>query len=286
MFDTLFNSNTMIAFGGAFALMTLTFLYATWSRKKIVAAATKKKKSDLLSDKEDEEDRILDTLPNRDTTDYFAIFCETLDDRLVHRITGWFDDLITNRSEITHLYMFVHVTSGGDSSDCARICSLMGNYLKTSARNKITVIVPEVATSSGAQIAVSGTELVMGKFAHLSPFDDQLGSLGVKNVKRITKKFIHAKKHQFTLKEYDTILRAKYMRKITKAEIHETLLHLNYDKQTIKHVDKLFLNHKLYHSFPINIDMVRKTGLKVVELADEIFIDAFHELHDLWFKDE
>jgi hypothetical protein len=288
MFEFIWNSNPVVDLWTTRGSLVVTVLFLfiwIWKGRKqqsTTPSEPKKKKLDLTSEKEEEQDRLLDTLPNQDNTDYFAIFCDTLDDRILHRFTEWISDLIMDRPEITHLYIFLHVTSGGDSSDCAMICSLMLKYMKNNPENKISIIVPEIAMSSGAQIAISGSELIMGKFAHLSPFDDQLGSFGVKNVKRITRRLNKSSKQQFTLKEYDTILRAKYMRKITESEISSTLTQLNYPQQTISNVKKLFLNHKLYHSYPIDIEKIREVGLRVSELRDMTFINMFHDLYDLW----
>lgn len=233
-----------------------------------------------------EEQRILAELEDKKTdgTRYIAVICDELDDRILHDMTQTFDELDHN---IKHIYLILHVSDGGTAHECTILNRLFFKFLKIEG-HQLTICVPEMALSSGAQLAIcGGSSLIMGRFAHLSPFDDQLGNLGAKNIKRIAKKMNKMKmKQDFTLKEYDTLLRAEYIHKITVEEVNSVLSHRGVDRRVIKRVRKLFLNHKLYHSYPIDIDMVKETGLQVAVLEDKDVIKTFLELYELWLDDE
>lgn len=230
----------------------------------------------------EEESKILAVLKEKNPNyDYLAIICNQLTSDIIHRVSSFFQDL--PESESTHVYIILHVYCGGDSSDCAILTKIFNRFISAGNGNQITMCVPEIAMSSGAQIALSGTDLVMGKYAHLSPFDDQIGKFGVKNVKRIMKHLETQKTHKFTFKEYDTILRAQYLRKITKAELRNSLRLQHYGNKTTKNVEQLFLNHTLYHSYPIDIDMIKDTGLRVTELIDNDIWSAYRILYNIWF---
>lgn len=237
-------------------------------------------------DKKIEEQRILMELEDKklDGRRFIAVICDELDDKILHDMTRTFDELQDN---VTHIYLILHVSDGGTAHECTILNRLFFKFLKVEG-HELTICVPEMALSSGAQLAIcGGSSLVMGKFAHLSPFDDQLGNLGVKNIKRIAKTMNKKKlKQDFTLKEYDTLLRAEYLHKITVDEVNNVLSHRGVDRKVIKRVRKLFLNHKLYHSYPIDIDMVKETGLEVKVLEDKDVMKAFLELYELWLKDE
>ena len=240
-----------------------------------VASPTDGKNGNLESDKQSVETRILEELKKkRPECEYLIIVCESLNKSIVHRVSVFFAEL---DASVQHLYVILHVTNGGEASDCAILTKYFNNFAQ---RNRITMCVPEIAMSSGAQLALCGTGLIMGKYAHLTPFDDKITGLSVKNVKRVVQAL--EAKQRFTLEERDTILRAKYLRKITKRELKTSLQIRGSSKKTRKRVEALFLNHNLYHSYHIDIDMVRQTGLEVAELNDKEIWDAYKELYQLW----
>jgi len=217
-------------------------------------------------------DEILNEL-NTHNTAYYAIFCKILDEDVVHKTIEFFRSL---SSEIANIYIILHITNGGNTSDCAILTKLFLN-----SGRKITICVPEIAVSSGAQLALCGDSLVMGKYASLTPVDDQIDyndDLGIYNIKRIEKEF--RENDYRTLREYNSLIKAKYLRKTTKTELNNILSKKS--KKVRKRVKKLFLKHKLYHAYPIDIEMVRKTGLEVIELTDEKIWKAFTDLYELW----
>lgn len=175
----------------------------------------------------------------------------------------------------------MHITTGGLSSECSIISRIFKEYLERNEANQIIMIVPEIAVSTGSQLALSGSKLVMGKLANITPFDDQFREMGVKQLQRIMRNKEKYNLKGLTLKECDAIVQSKNMRKITKKELEELLTRQRYDAETIKNVKKLFLNHKLYHTYPITIDMIKATGLKVEELSDQLLLDAFDELYEV-----
>lgn len=210
-----------------------------------------------------------------------SIMCEELDDVIIHDITQFFQSLTEEQNTV---YIIMHITTGGLSSECTIVSRIFRDYLSKNENNKIIIVVPELAISTGAQLALSGTNLIMGKLAHITPFDDQFREMGVKQLQRIIRNKKKYNLKGLTLKECDAIIQSRNMRKITKKEVKELLKYQKYDDDVINNVIKLFLNHKLYHTYPININMVRETGLKVEELKDKIIEDAFNELYEVCVK--
>lgn len=217
----------------------------------------------------------IDPLTEMNTEDsiWYSIFCKMIDEDIVHETTEFFRTLSSN---IKIVNIILHVTAGGSVGDCAMLTKLFLN-----CNRKIIMYVPEIAVSSGTQLALCGSEIIMGKYACLTPIDDQVdrnGDYPIYNIKRIEKDFRRNKFHM--LSEYNTILRAKYLRKITKSELNSILR--EYNKETREKVQKLFLKHELYHEYPIDIHMVQETGLKVSELENEEVWEAFNYLYDRW----
>lgn len=259
----------------------LSYLSSFFSAKPANHTTAASKQTATTAEKEEEEKRILAELKERRPgCEYLVIVCDSISKALVHRLTVVFEELNAN-----HLYVILHVTSGGEASDCA-ILTKMFNKFASVPGNRVTMCVPEIAMSSGAQIAICGTELIMGKYAHLTPFDDQIDGISVKNVKRITRKLSPEQQKRFRLTDHDTILQAEYLKKITKQELSQSLKIRGCDKKTMKCVKALFLDHSLYHSYPIDITMVRQTGLVVGALDDDDIWQAYKELHQLWLGDD
>jgi len=204
---------------------------------------------------------------------WYSIFCKTIDEDIVHETTDFFRTLSSN---IKIVNIILHITQGGSVGDCAMLTKLFLN-----CNRKLIMYVPEIAVSSGSQLALCGSELIMGKYACLTPIDDQVdrnGDYPIYNIKRIEKDFRNNKFHM--LSEYNTILRAKYLRKITNSELNSILK--KYDEKTRNKVKNLFLKHELYHEYPIDIHMIRETGLKVSELENEEVWKAFNYLYNQW----
>lgn len=162
--------------------------------------------------KENAQERILQDLQkeiekrdNKKVT-CMAIVCSEISYDAIQRTIKKF----TREKIEDEIYLILHVRVGGDVSDCAILCNILLKQLKENPNLKITTFVPEIALSSGTQIALHSTELVMGKFAHLGAIDDQLRGLGVKHVKDIMKQS-KCKKQEFTLKEHDVIQLSEYM---------------------------------------------------------------------------
>lgn len=213
------------------------------------------------------------TVMNTEDSIWYSIFCKIIDEDIVHETIEFFRKL---SPDIKNVHIILHITQGGSVGDCAILTKLFLN-----CNRKLIMYVPEIAVSSGAQLALCGSELIMGKYACLTPIDDQVdrnGDYPIYNIKRIKKDFKKNKFHM--LSEYNTILRAKYLRKITKSELNNILR--EYNKETKKKVRKLFLEHELYHEYPLDIHMIRETGLRVFELEDEEIWKAFNYLYDQW----
>lgn len=211
---------------------------------------------------------------------FVAIICEELDDSILHDMTRFFDEL---KNDVKHVYLILHISAGGTARECTILNRLFLRFLKVNG-HQITICVPEMAVSSGAQIAIcGGTSLIMGRFAHLSPFDDQISGLGVKNIERISRKM---KSKHMTLKDQEKIMRAEYLHKITIDELNTALTRRGIKDEVIKQVKKLFLNHRLYHSYPIDVEMIMMTGLQVEILDDKDVLTAFLLLYDLWLSED
>jgi hypothetical protein len=232
------------------------------------------------ADKLKEEERLLKKLQKnttlQDSPKFHAIFTETLDKNIIYKLSNFFLNL---KKDDNHVYIILHVSSGGSVGDCAIIMNILLSYLKENPKNRLTMCVPMLAVSSGTQLLLCGTNLIMGKYAHLSPIDDQISEIGVKHLARFLKQK-KCKKQRFTLSEYDTILSGEYLYNITCNELNNILHHC--DAKTLQNVKKLFLDHKLYHSYPIDITMARSTGLKINQLDDALVIKIFEKLYQLW----
>lgn len=207
-----------------------------------------------------------------------SIMCTELDDHFLHKIMKFFQML---KDDEKLVYIILHITSGGLSSDCTIISRIFRDYLSRNETNRIVMVVPEIAVSTGSYLALNGSQLIMGRLAHITPFDDQFREMGVKQLQRIMRNKDKYNIKGLTLKECDAIVQSKNMRKITKKEIDELLTYQKYNVDTIKNVKNLFLKHKLYHTYPITISMVRDTGLKVDELSDPLIENAFDELYEV-----
>lgn len=209
----------------------------------------------------------------------FAMICNTIDENyLMHRMTRFFDSIFTEK--IDYVYIILHITSGGNTDDCTKCLNIMKKYLQDEDHN-IRIYVPEIACSSGSHIAISGSHIAMGRFAHLTPFDDQLDGIGVVNIKRIMKE-PQSKKRGLTISECDTILLADNHHEITKNELRETFDLNGYNNGVYRKAVDLFIDHKKYHTYPITAEMLKTIGMEVDELDDNLILDAFYELHNLW----
>ncbi len=246
-----------------------------------------KKRLETIKQKECAEEEILKRLTTeieqRDgkKVTCMALMCSEINYNHIHRLIKKFTrDNIEN-----NIYIILHVLVGGDVSDCTILSNILLKKLKENPDLKISMFVPEIALSSGTQIALHSTELIMGKFAHLGAIDDQLRGIGVKHVKTIMKQW-KCKKQDFSLKEHDIIQQSQYMYNITLKEL-ETILELqHYTKKEIQQIRKLFLDHERYHSYPITFEEAKENGLRVKELTDELILNAFYDLYNIWFNIE
>jgi hypothetical protein len=267
--------------------------------KKIAAVGEESReipeKAKTLREREQAEDEILSQLESDiekvqgKKVSCLAIVCTEINFSTIHRLIEKFTAPDSPDSPErdqgpplkNDLYLLLHIVSGGGVSDCAMISNILFQHLKNHPEVKLTVFIPEIALSSGTQIALHGHEIVMGKFAHLGAIDDQLRGLGVNHVKKIMEQS-HRRKQKFTLKEYNIIQQSNYMYDLTKRDLETILQFHRYSKLEIEKIRKLLLDHDRYHSYPITLDEARDAGLKIREMNDELVLKAFYDIYNLW----
>jgi hypothetical protein len=201
----------------------------------------------------------------------------TIKNKNVHEIIKFFRSIDENASVL----LILHIPNGGSTDDCSRIINAMLNH-----KGKITVFVPEVAISTGAQIALSGDKLIMGKNACLSPFDDQLDDIPANEIIKIkdalttkSKKCGVLKHLMLSMEDYANILESEKMLKLTEKEITISLKR-KYGKKKIKKILDKFLYHKKYHACPLFANDLKGIGIKVKTNVPQELYDYFDEQYD------
>lgn len=196
----------------------------------------------------------------------------------VHNVIKFFREI----SPWSNVLLVLHVPSGGCTDECSRICNAIQRH-----SGKVTIFVPEIAASSGSQIALSGHQLIMGKNACLTPIDDQMDDIPAKemhNIRKILKKKRKPDGYvvemlSLSLEDYANIIESKRMLKMTEKEV-VGILSKKYGKKTIQNVVDTFIHHKTYHVCPLYTEKLQNIGIEICTDVDNDYYELFDQLYD------
>lgn len=178
-------------------------------------------------------------------------------------------------------------TPGGDIATTEHII----NYISSLFDGDVRAIVPQMAMSAGAMIAVSCKEIVMGKQSYLGPFDPQLGGVPCQSALREFSEAVEDVKNnpsslglwQTIISKYNpTFLHTCKQAVTLSEEIAKKNLKKTVDESHIQKVLTLFsdnLDSKTHHRH-INIHQCKEAGLKVISLeSDPTLQDLILSIH-------
>lgn len=181
-------------------------------------------------------------------------------------------------------------TPGGDIAATETLV----HYLKSVFGNNIRAIIPQLSMSAGTMIALSVSEIIMGKHSSLGPIDPQIGGMPAES---IIKEFDQARKEilanpkaaglwQFIISKYHpTLLNSckhaiDMSKSLVKMWLKENMCQTENGK--INKIVKEFSSHTLtkMHARHISNEKCKEIGLNITDLEkDDKFQDLVLTVH-------
>lgn len=231
----------------------------------------------------------LSTHTGRNTILYFSAFMNknvrdaTINDRDINA----FMETVHKLDRSKGLDLILH-TPGGDISATEQIIK----YLRAMFDGNVRAIIPQMAMSAGAMVAVSCRSIMMGKQSCLGPFDPQINNLPCQSVlKEFDRAVNDVSRNPASLGLWQTIISklnptfltlCQQADELSKDLADEILSYSTYSEDVRENIKKVFVNNEnsKVHSRHIDIKRCKKAGLNIEDLeADSVVQDLVLSIH-------
>ena len=215
----------------------------------------------------------------RNVIAYYSAFLQkpTFPDVSINdRDTNAFMEAVYKLDKNKGLDLILH-TPGGDIAATEKII----DYLHSIFKGNIRAIIPQMAMSAGAMIAVSCKQIIMGKQSCLGPFDPQMNGVPCQSA---LKEFERAKQDvkdnpsslglwQVIISKYNPtfLLSCEQAVKLSDELTDHILKNARMNDEQIKEIKKIFGDNddSKTHSRHISKEKCKEAGLNIYDLEDD-----------------